>query len=501
MKIEKFNESHIRIFAPSDVQNGIKDFFTFKAPGYRWNPRFKAKLWDGNISLYNLQTNKLPLGLMELLCSYAEKIDEPIEFIENPKYTSLLPDEIVYDDLLQFIDSLQISNGAGERITPKEYQIEAVYEALTNRRLTLSMPTGSGKSLTIYIIMRWMIANDKRMCLLVPSVSLVKQMISDFIEYSSINGFDVDEAATMLYSGQERDFTKPLLVSTWQTISKLVKLSHGTQALNSYDAIVVDESHTAKGAELQKILERASEVPYKIGTTGTIDKEKVNELTIIGSLGPIRKIVTTRELMDSNDLSSLTIKGMILQYDEETSKAAKGFDYQTEMEFICGNAKRNKTITGLALATTGTTMILCNYIDKHLIPLYEMISEKAKKVGRPVYMIHGGINPDERERIRKIAMVEDAILVCSFATCQQGLNVPKIDTVIFASPSKSSIRVLQSIGRGLRKALNKNGMTLVDIVDDMRYKKHENTLFQHFLERLKIYRVEQFDVELKEYKL
>lgn len=501
MKIEKFNESYLRVFAPSDVQNGIKDFFTFKAPGYRWNPRFKAKLWDGNISLYNLQTNKLPIGLLELLQTYAEKTQEPIEYIENPEYTQLTPDEIVFDDLVEFIENLKLSNGAGDPITPKDYQIEAVYEALTNRRLTLSMPTGSGKSLTIYIIMRWLMAHDKRICLLVPSISLVKQMISDFCEYSLMNEFDIDENATMLYSGQERDFTKPLLVSTWQTMSKLVKLSYGTKALNSYDCIIVDEAHTAKGKELQTILERATEVPYKIGTTGTVDKEKVNELSIVGSLGPIRKIVTTRQLMDSKDLSSMIIHGLILQYDEETSKAAKGFDYHTEMDFICGHAKRNKTIAGLALATTGTTMILCNYIDKHLIPLYQIISEKAKKIGRPVYMIHGGINPDERERIRKIAMIEDAILVCSYSTCQQGLNIPKIDTVIFASPSKSAIRVLQSIGRGLRKALNKNGMTLIDIVDDMRYKKHENTTFSHFTERLKIYRVEEFDVELKEYKI
>lgn len=501
MRIEKFDESFVRVFAPSDVQAGIKDFFTFKAPGYRWHPKYKAKLWDGNISMYSMQTNKLPLGLLDLLKIYAEKAGEEMTIVDNPAYTSLHPDEIDFDEFQEFVNSLEITNGKGERIQPKEYQVEAAHQALSNRRMTLSMPTGSGKSLTIYIMIRYLLSKEKRACLLVPSISLVKQMISDFIEYSIGNGFDVDDNATMLYSGQERDFTKSILISTWQTMSKLVKLSYGTKALNSYDAIIVDEAHTAKGKELQTILERATEVPYKIGTTGTVDKEKVNELSIVGSLGPIRKIVTTRELMDSNDLSDMIIKGIVLQYDEETSKAAKAYEYAEEMDFLCKHERRNKIIANIALATTGTTMILCNYIEKHLIPLYEIINEKAKKTGRPVYMIHGGIDPNERERIRKIAMVEDAILVCSYATCQQGLNIPKIDTVIFASPSKSAIRVLQSIGRGLRKAVNKGKMTLVDIVDDLRYKKHENTTFKHFSERLKIYRVEQFDVELKEFKI
>lgn len=409
MRVEKFDESFVRVFAPSDVQAGIKDFFTFKAPGYRWHPKFKAKLWDGNISMYSMQTNKLPLGLLELLTVYAEKAGEEIELVNNPACVPLEPEEIDFDEFCEFVESLKVTNSKGERIQPKEYQIDAAYQALCNRRLTLSMPTGSGKSLTIYIIIRYLISQEKRACLLVPSISLVRQMISDFVDYSIENQFDIDANATMLYSGQERDFTKSILISTWQTMSKLVKLSYGTKALNSYDAIIVDEAHTAKGKELQTILERASEVPYKIGTTGTVDKEKVNELTIVGSLGPIRKIVTTRELMDSKDLSDMVIRGIILQYDEETSKAAKTFEYQEEMDFICTNPRRNRVVANLALATEGTTMILCNFIDKHLIPLYEIIKEKADRLGRPVYMIHGGIPPLERERIRKLASSESIV--------------------------------------------------------------------------------------------
>lgn len=498
MKIEKINESHLRVYASREVQQEIKDFFTFKAPGYRFHPKYKAKLWDGNISLYNMQTCKLPLGLHDLLISYAEKTECDVEYIGDP----IEEDDISLSEIQEFVSSLKLSNGAGEPIEAKDYQIEAVWKSLRKRRLCLSMPTGSGKSLTIYIIIRWLLAHEKRICLIVPSQSLVRQMLSDFIEYSIINEFEIEKFSNLLYSGQEKNFEPPILISTWQSLAKMVKLKHGVTVINSYDAIIVDEAHTAKGTELQKILELADDVPYKIGTTGTVDKEKISELTIIGSMGPVEKIITTKELMDAGSLSNMIIKSVILQYSEETSKKAKSFSYDEEKSFICAHEKRNKLIATIALNNTGTTMILCSYVESHLIPLYEAIKERAEALGKEVFAIHGGIPVDERERIRQYAIkTPGVILVCSYQTCQAGINIPNIENVVFAAPSKSMIRVLQSIGRGLRKSSEKEIMTLFDIVDDMRYRKHENTVFKHFLERMKIYRAEKFDIEMIEFKM
>lgn len=501
MKIEKYNESFLKVFASRDVQSEIKDFFTFKAPGYRFHPKVKAKLWNGDISLFNLQTGLLPLGLHDLLLKYAQKAGEPVDYIINSTYTPIGPEEIDYDAFLAFVEGLNLSNGNGESITPKDYQLEAVYKALVNRRITLSMPTGSGKSLTIYIIMRWLLAHEKRVCLIVPSVGLVKQMISDFIEYSTLNGFDIDEVTTLLYSGQERNFENPLLISTWQTLSKMIKATHGVKVINSFDGIIVDECHLGKGKEMQSILNLATEVPYKIGTTGTVDKEKINELMIVGALGPIEKIITTKELMDQGALSDMVIKGIVLQYPESVCKSIKGVDYHDEMKFICNHDYRNKIIANIAFSCPGTTIIMCNYVDSHLIPLHNCIASMAEKYGREVYAIHGDIDPDERERIRKYAIENPGcILVTSYATCQAGLNIPNIENVIFGSPAKSMIRVLQSIGRGLRK-YGDSTLTLFDIVDDLRYKKYENTVFKHFLERMKIYRTEKFNVQLKEFPI
>ncbi|HET8686191.1 MAG TPA: DEAD/DEAH box helicase family protein, partial [Methanosarcina sp.] len=310
MKIEKYNESHLRVFASRDVLYGIKDFFTFKAPGYQFSPKFKQKIWDGNVSLFNIQTNKLPVGLHDLLLQYAERVEEEVEYIPNQNYKNFEPENIDYDEFLEFVKGLNLSDKKGDPITAKPYQISAAYSALNNRRMTLSMPTGSGKSLTIYIIIRWMIKHEMRTVLLVPSISLVKQMVSDFIEYSLLNGFNVDEYTNLLYNGQEKDFGSFILVSTWQSMSKMIKTSYGVKALNSYDCMIVDEAHTAKGTEFQKILELATEISFRIGTTGTVDNKKINELMIVGGLGPINKIITTKELMDEGHLSDMEIKAL-----------------------------------------------------------------------------------------------------------------------------------------------------------------------------------------------
>lgn len=499
IEIEKFNESFLRVFGDRDILQEVKDFFTFKADGYKFHPKYKAKLWDGNISLFNMGTNKLPLGLLELLKLYCEKAGVDYSLKASDVYKPFSEEPLDFEVFKKFVSELKIAKD-GQIIEPRDYQVEAAYKAIKARRMTLEMPTGAGKSLTIYLIIRYMIENDMRVALIVPSISLTKQMLSDFLDYSSVNGFDVDSACTLLFSGQVKDFKPPVLISTWQSLMPFSKTSDGIATLNSYDCMIVDEAHSAKGMELQKILEACVNVPWKIGTTGTVDKEKVNELTIIGALGPKEVIKTTRELIDEGTLAGLTIKPFVIKYPEAECKAARELDYQGEIDFMAKNEFRNKCIVNFALlsAKTGTVMVLFNLIDKHLKVNLEMMKKKAEKAGIPVYEFHGGIDPDERERIRKLANEQNCILYCSFQVAQAGINIPNISTVIFAAPSKAAIRVLQSIGRGLRLKDGKIGMTLIDIVDDLRHRKRENTLFQHFLERLKIYRQEKFDVSIQE---
>lgn len=499
IEVEKFNESFARVYGSRDILQEVKDFFTFKAPGYQWHPKYKARLWDGNISLFNMGTNKLPLGLLELLKTYCTRSGVDFSLKVNPNYTPLEADRITLEEFSAFVATIPLAKG-GERIEAHSYQVEAAWKAIKNRRIALEMPTGSGKSLTIYLIIRYMLANEMRSILVVPSISLTKQMISDFIEYSALDSFDIDKVSTLLFSGQEKNFDVPLLISTWQSLMGFSKEANGLRILNSYHCIIVDEAHTAKGVELQKILEACTEVPYKIGTTGTLDKEKVNELTIIGSLGPKEVIKTTRELIDEGKLSQMLIKAFVIKYPMEECKKAKELDYQGEIDYICADEFRNNCISKFAVARAkkGTVMVLFQYIDKHLKVLLDVIRPIAEKHGISVYEFHGEIGADEREKIRKKANKENCIIFASYQVAQAGINIPNISTVLFAAPSKGAIRVLQSIGRGLRLSEGKEGMLLIDVVDDLRYKKRENILFQHFLERMKIYRSEKFDVSIQE---
>lgn len=505
MQIEKFNESHVRVFASRDVLSEIKDYFTFKAPNYRFHPKYKARLWDGNISMFNLNTGKLPIGLVELLLTYAERAGEEVQLVENQAYTSFFADEIDFDEFKAFVEGLEVSNAEGQRIYPEDYQIDAAYIAMRDRRCALEMPTGSGKSLTIYIMIRWLIEHGKRISLIVPSIALVNQMASDFMEYSVINGFDVEGHVNMLFSGQEKTFDAPVLISTWQSIAAMCKKKYGQQVVNSYDAIIVDEAHNAKGPELQKImLDMATDVPYKIGTTGTVSKDTVNRLTIIGCLGPVHVIKKTKELMEEGKLTQLTIRAVVLKYPDEECKHVIDLDYDAEMSYIAKHEKRRKMIAKMCAAAEGTTLVLARKRDDHVIPLYETIKDMIGHI-KPVYVIHGKISAEERERTRKLASQHDCVIVATYQTASTGINIPRIDTVIFASSSKSDTQIIQSIGRGIRRFLGKTRTILIDIVDDFRYKKRtkltENTAFKHFLERMKIYRAEEHDVEIIEMRI
>jgi superfamily II DNA or RNA helicase len=359
----------------------------------------------------------------------------------------------------------------------------------------------SGKSLVLYAIIRWILETDPdaRVLLIVPNVTLVNQMFGDFKDYSSHNGWNVDANCQRLYSGLSKELSKRVLISTWQSFAKISKDKvNGPKILSLYRGVICDEAHLAKGIEMQSILEKCTHAEYRIGATGTIDTNqnaKLNVLQIEGFLGPLHRVITTKQLIDTNQVSGLNIKALVLKYSAEECKLIKSADYQQEVKWLVDNKKRNAFLTKLALSTDGTTLLLVNHRDTHAKVLVEELLKVSK---RPVYYIAGDVDADERERIRQVANTEDCIIVGTYQTMSTGVNLPNIRHVIFGFPSKSCIRVLQSIGRGLRLHKDKTHMVLWDIVDDLRVKKTENYAYQHAIERLTIYRKEQFDISIKE---
>jgi superfamily II DNA or RNA helicase len=497
--VEKINEAQLRVYSDDfGIEQELCDHFCFFMPGYRFTPQFKAKLWDGKVRLYDIHRKTLPNGLLEYVRAYAKTRDYPITEKETLRPAT---ERITKEQLCKFIDKLDI-HSRGKPIDLYDYQVDAIYRAINYEKMLALSPTSSGKSAIIYVIIRILLMMNKRVILLVPTTTLVGQMLNDFKDYASQVDWNADDFCHTLYGGQPKNWDKPVLISTWQSIHSITK-SRG-QAMNafykSWDAFIGDEAHRFTSNCIQQISNKMISAKWRIGTTGTIQDEKVSKLTLEGSFGPVYKVTTTKQLMDEGKVVNLKIKCITLEYPEQVRKLLKGADYQKEMDYICTNEERNRFIANLTKVTKGNTLVLFQYVDKHGKPLYKLIKHLCKD--RPVHYISGETHVDTREDIRTGVEYQDgAIIVASVATLSTGVNIPSIENIIFASPSKSKIRNLQSIGRGLRLKEGKEKCNLFDISDDLSYKSKMNHTLKHFKQRIEIYSVEEFDFSMSTFKL
>ena len=486
--IEKTNEVNLRVFADESIEYDISQFFTFEVPGARFTPAFRARIWDGKIRMYDMLRKTLYVGLLDYLIKFAERNDYEIEYKNEVVHKNTTTNE----EVTKFTTWLNL-HGRGQPIEIRDYQIDEIAHGLRENRSILLSPTGSGKSLIIYALVRWHLENGRKCLVVVPTTSLVEQLYSDFEDYSSHNKWDTDKHCQKLYSGFSKDFTKEVLFTTWQSIFRQPK-----EWFDNFDVLFGDEAHQFKAKSLTSIMEKMTETKYRIGTTGSLDDSKINKLVLEGCFGPTYKVTTTRALMDENKLAELRINAIILKYDEDTRKEFNKSTYQQEMNFLVSNEKRNKFIRNMAINCEGNTLLLFQYVEKHGKILYEMIDKKVVE-GRKVFFIHGGTETADREGIRKIVEKENnAIIIASFGVYSTGINIPSIENVIFASPSKSKIRNLQSIGRGLRLNSGKKYCTLYDIADDLSYKSWKNHTLKHAALRYKLYTEEQFPIKLIE---
>jgi superfamily II DNA or RNA helicase len=287
-----------------------------------------------------------------------------------------------------------------------------------------------------------------------------------------------------------------VLITTWQSIYLQPR-----GWFKQFDVIFGDEAHQFKAKSLSTVMEKMDNIRYRIGTTGTLDNKKVHRLVLEGMFGPVHKVTTTKQLMETQKLAQLNITCVVLKYNDEIRKGRKNNTYQEEMDWLVTCEPRNKFIRNLAVKSKGNTLVLFQYVEKHGKVLYDMIKSKVHE-DRKVFFVYGGTETADRESIRHITEGEDdAIIVASFGTFSTGINIPSLENVIFASPSKSKIRNLQSIGRGLRLKDGKTHCNLYDIADDLHWKSWKNHTLNHAAERYKTYAEEQFDLKLVEVNL
>jgi superfamily II DNA or RNA helicase len=488
IQIEKINEVFLRFFCDDKgVESEIVDFFTYEYPNAKYTPQYRARLWDGKVRLADPIRKTLYVGLLEYLTAFAERYDHTLDFVNDVE----VDNNISQDGIKQFADQLQLCS-RGKPIEVHDYQVDAVWQSLNfNRRVILS-PTGSGKSLIIYLLTRWHLEEGRKCIVVVPTTSLVEQMYSDFEDYSTFNGWNVSENCQKLYSGFPKHFQNNILFTTWQSAYTMPKAW-----FDQFDVVIGDEAHQFKSKSLTTIMERMPNVKYRVGTTGSLDNKKIHQLALEGMFGKVHRVTTTKKLIEDKKLSPLKITALLLKYPEDTRKQCNKMEFQSEIDFLVSNEKRNKFIRNLAISCKGNTLVLFQFVEKHGKPLYEMIQEKAE--GRNVYFIHGDTDVKDREQIRKsLATETDAIVVASFGTTSTGINIPSIENIIFASPSKSIIRILQSIGRGLRLNTGKDHCKLFDLTDDLHWKSWKNHTLKHGAERYKLYLQEEFPMKLVE---
>lgn len=475
--ISKKNEINLKIEAEPHIFYELSDQFTFDIPGAKFMPQYRNRHWDGKIRLFNVHTGEIYVGLLDKIISFCDNHNYTFEFKDNKYYG--LPGEINESISLEGVKDYMKSICSHE---PRDYQVQGVYDALRYQRKLLLSPTASGKSLMIYSIVRYFVEKGLNILLIVPTTSLVEQMYKDFEDY----GWNSEEYCHRVYGGSDRVSDKEVVISTWQSIYKLDK-----SYFERFDVVIGDEAHQFKSKSLISIMSKMHNTKYRFGFTGTLDGTQTHKLVLEGLFGPTYKLIKTEELIKKGYLSKLDIKVLLLKHE-----GIKLDTYEDEVQYLISHNKRNNFIKNLTLDLKGNTLVLFNRVSTHGQPLYDLIN-KHKSDNRKIFFIHGGVDTEERELVRRIAEKEtDAIIVASYGTFSTGINIKNLHNIIFSSPSKSRIRNLQSIGRVLRKSSEKVSATLYDIADDISYNSKKNYTLNHLIERIKIYNEENFNYEI-----
>ena len=494
IKVKKKNEAFLEIKTEPSIEQELSEHFCFYVPGYKFMPAYKNRMWDGKIRLYDMRKKVLYTGLFEYLKEFAEVRNYTI-LVDNDAFYGR-PDTVLNHDIDAFLSEIRLSVN-GEGIIPRDYQLDALSLLLSKTKSLLLSPTASGKSLIIYLALRYYLEMyEDNVLIIVPTTSLVEQMYSDFADYSQFDEWEASKECHKIYAGKDKyNFKERVTITTWQSIYK-----EKAEWFQKYGMVIGDEAHNFKAKSLTAILEKCTEAQYRIGTTGTLDGTQTHQLVLEGLFGPVYKVTTTKELIDNKALADLDIKILLLKYKDEICQQVAKSKYQEEVDFIVKYGPRNNFISNLALDQDGNTLILFQYVEKHGKPLHNMLSDKLGVNGRKsrkLFYVSGETDVDTREKIREITETqEDAIIVASMGTFSTGINIRRLHNIIFASPSKSQIRVLQSIGRGLRKSDDGINTKVFDIADDLHWKAKKNYTLQHAAERIKIYSKEKFDYKL-----
>lgn len=493
VRITKLNESFIRVTAEDEsTVEDIYQSFRYEDPTHvpsRWSK------WDGVVRMYDRKTGRMHGGILFLLLKWLKESDYTYDV--DPELRDSLITKVTREEIQEWVDGLDLSDEEGNQITPYDYQVESLYLTVKYQKLVLLAATSAGKSLIIYMVQRFydMLYPEMRKIVVVPTAQLVNQLSQDFVDYSRRNGWAASAKVHKIVDGAEKYTNRPIIISTWQAIQNMDR-----DFFEEFAVLMVDECHGASAKKLTQICEYSRNAFVRIGLTGTLKDNELHPIAVQACFGPAKRVVTTKELIDAGRATKVYIQQMILAYSYDDRMTVNGggkdgaMSFEEEVQFLFDHSWRNKVIVTLAKALKGNSLFLFERVDSHLLKIEGLM----KAAGLDVKVIHGDVKTGERDLIKALAEKEDGVIILGTYGCiSTGVSIKRLRNIIFCHPSKSIVRVLQSIGRVLRLHKLKDHATLIDIIDDLSTAGRVNYSIRHAIRRGEFYEAEEHTVTKK----
>ena len=466
----------------------LMKMFEFEVPGARYLPAVRLGRWNGKSSYFALGGSTY-INLLPEILPLLDQAGSDIELEDSRDYQTTFNFTEVSEDTFKHKNWPKGHPMEGQPVVLRDYQIEIINNYLKNLQSLQEIATGAGKTL-ITAALSNCIEQYGRSIVIVPNTSLVTQTEKDYINL----GLDVG-----VYYGGRKEYDKTHTICTWQSLGNMLKKTKSDEAevpfqdfIEGVVCVIVDEVHQAKADVLKSLLTGVmSQIPIRWGLTGTIPKAKHESMSLTVSLGPVINQLTASTLQDMGVLSQCHVNIVQLQDGMEFT------NYQSELKFLTSDDKRMSKIAELAktVKDTGNTLILVDRIEAG-----KLIHLKLEELGvaeENVVFVSGDTKGTIRtEHYEDIATATNKIIIATYGVAAVGINIPRIFNVMLLEPGKSFVRVIQSIGRGIRKAEDKDFVQIWDITSSCKFAK------RHLTQRKAFYKEASypFDVEKLKYK-
>jgi superfamily II DNA or RNA helicase len=443
-----------------DTRRKLTNLFKYDIPGARYMPAVRLGRWDGKMAFFQLggstYINLLP-EILPVLNSrgYSVTLDDQRDY--EVDYTLTPVTELSYCEYLWPPKHPQ----AGTEIKLRDYQVEVINNFLSNPQSLQEVATGAGKTL-ITAVLSHSVEKYGRSIIIVPNKSLVTQTEADYINM----GLDVG-----VYFGDRKEFGRTHTICTWQSLNILLKNTRNSTAdttiqefLADVVCVMVDEVHMAKADALKTLLTGVmSHIPIRWGLTGTIPKEKFESVSLTCSLGPVTNSISAKELQDRGVLAQCNVE--VLQLIDTNEYA----NYQSELKYLLENTKRLDYISNKinSISTSGNTLILVDRINAG--------TEIAKRIPGSVFVSGGTKAQERKDHYDEVADTDNKVIIATYGVAAVGINIPRIFNLVLLEPGKSFVRVIQSIGRGIRRAEDKDFVQIWDVTSTCKFAKRHLT--------------------------